>query len=81
MQAELYETIGSIYQNLGKLDAAEKLINTSLEQRKKLFGEDSPEVAETLMQLSLVRDSQAQYDDAERIARQALEMSKRHLSP
>jgi len=81
VQAELYETIGTIYQNLGKLDAAEKLINTSIEQRKKLFGEDSPEVAETLMQLSLVRDSQAQYDDAERIARQALDMSKRHLSP
>jgi eukaryotic-like serine/threonine-protein kinase len=81
VQAELYQTLGSIYQNLGKLETAEKLINTSLEQRKKLFGQDSAEVAETLMQLSLVRDYQAQYDEAESIARQALEMSKRHLSP
>jgi len=81
VQAELYQTLGSIYQNLGKLDAAEKLISSSLEQRKKLFGQDSPEVAETLMQLSLLRDSQAQYDEAEQIAHQSLEMSKRHLSP
>jgi serine/threonine protein kinase len=81
VQAELYQTLGSIYQNLGKLDAADKLITSSLEQRKKLFGEDSPEVAEALMQQSLLRDSQARYDEAERIARQALDMSKRHLSP
>ena len=79
VQAELYQTLGSIYQNLGKLDQADKLISASLDQRKKLFGEESAEVAETLAQLALVRDAQAQLDDAEKLARQALEMSKRHL--
>jgi serine/threonine-protein kinase len=81
VQAELYQTLGSIYQTLGKLEPADKLITSSLDQRKKLFGADSPEVAETLMQLAQLRDAQARLDEAEKLARQALEMSKRHLSP
>jgi serine/threonine-protein kinase len=33
-QAEIYETLGTVYENLGKLDEADKLLNTSLEQRR-----------------------------------------------
>jgi serine/threonine protein kinase/tetratricopeptide (TPR) repeat protein len=79
VQAELYETLGTIYQNLGKFDQAEKLISSSLEQRKALFGEDSPEVAEILVDFALLRDAQAKFDDAERLAQQGLAMAKRHL--
>ena len=37
MQAELYQTLGGIYQNLGKLEQADNLLRTSLEQRKKIL--------------------------------------------
>jgi eukaryotic-like serine/threonine-protein kinase len=80
VQAELYQTLGSIYQNLGKLEQADKLITASLDQRKKLFGADSAEVAVTLMRLAQLR-AQAQLHEAEKLARQALEMSRRHLAP
>jgi serine/threonine-protein kinase len=81
VQAELYQTLGGIYQNLGKLEQADKLLRTSLEQRKSLFGSDHPAVAESLVGLGLLRDAQAQYDDAEKLVRDGLEMSKRHLQP
>ena len=79
VQAELYQTLGSIYQNLGKLDQADKLINSALHERTAVFGNESPEVADTLVALALLRDAQAQYDEAERLARQGLDLDKRHL--
>src|ERR1700676_916402 len=41
VQADLYETLGSIYQKLGKLDQANTLLNSSLEERKSLYGSDA----------------------------------------
>ncbi|MBI3477464.1 MAG: tetratricopeptide repeat protein [Acidobacteria bacterium] len=81
VQAELYETLGTVYGNLGKFDEAEKLLNSSLEQRKTRFGADSAPVAETLIALAGLRDSQAKFADAEQLARQGIDMSKRHLPP
>ena len=80
-QAEIYQTLGGVYTNLGKLDQADKLLNTALEQRQRLFGADSAEVADTLVALAGVRDAQARFDEAEKLARQGLEMSQRHLAP
>jgi serine/threonine protein kinase/tetratricopeptide (TPR) repeat protein len=81
VQAELYQTLGSVYQNLGKFDSADKLLNSSLERRRSLFGRDSPEVAESLVALAQLRAAQAKFDEAERLARQGLDMSTRHLPP
>lgn len=79
VQAELYRTLGGIYQNLGKLDQAEKLLQLSLDRRRTLLGEDHPEVAENLVALGQLRDAQARYDDAERLIRDGLEGSRRRL--
>jgi serine/threonine-protein kinase len=80
MQAELYQTLGGIYQNLGKLDQADKLLRASLDQRKQIFGSDHYVVAESMVGLGLLRDAQAQYDEAEKLVRDGLDMSKRHLA-
>ena len=80
-QAELYETLGTVYQNLGKLEAAEKLLNSALEQRKAKFGDDSAPVADTLVALAGLRDAQAKYPEAEELAQEGVAMSKRHLPP
>jgi len=79
VQAGLYQTLGEIYQKLGKLDQADPLMRSALDERKSLFGADSREVAESLVALGSLRDAQAKYDDAEHLIRQGLEMSKRHL--
>ncbi|HVO80412.1 MAG TPA: serine/threonine-protein kinase [Terriglobales bacterium] len=81
MQAELYETLGNIYQKLGKLDPADSLLRSALEQRQKFFGQDSAEAAESMVALGLLRADQAQYEEAERLVRQGLAISQRDLPP
>jgi eukaryotic-like serine/threonine-protein kinase len=81
VQADLYQTLGESYQKLGKLDQAESLMHSALDERKSLFGDDSRQVAESLVALGLLRADQAKLDDAERLVRQGLDMSKRHLPP
>src|SRR5229473_7026393 len=81
VQAELYENLGSIYQKLGKFEQADSLLRSALDQRKSLFGADSPEVAESLTALGLLRSDQAHLEEAEQLVRQGLEMAKRHLPP
>ena len=79
VQAHLYETLGGIYQKLGKFDQADALLRSTLDQRKKLFGADNPEVAESLVALGLLRADQARYEEAEQLVREGLAMSQRDL--
>lgn len=81
VQAELYETLGSIYQKLGKLDRADSLLRTALDQRRSLFGPDHAEVARSLVALGRLRIDQAEFKDAEQLIREGLVMSTRHLRP
>ena len=78
-QAELYETLGGLYENLGKLDTANSLLNSSLSLRKSLFGNDSAQVGQTLVALGRLRDDQAQLPEAESLIRQGLDIESRHL--
>jgi serine/threonine-protein kinase len=81
VQAELYENLGSIYQKLGKFDEADSLLHSALDERKSLFGADSPEVAESLIALGLLRSDQAHLEEAEQFVHDGLEMDRRHLPP
>ena len=81
VQADLYETLGTLYQKLGKLDQANTLLNSGLEKRKSLYGADTAPVAESLVALGLLRADQAQLPEAEKLEREGLAMSKRHLPP
>jgi eukaryotic-like serine/threonine-protein kinase len=81
VQAELYGTLGSIYQKLGKYDQADSLLQKALSQRKSLFGPDSPQVAESLVALGLLRSDQARLDAAEKLVREGFEIDKRRLPP
>jgi serine/threonine protein kinase/tetratricopeptide (TPR) repeat protein len=81
VQAELYLNLGRIYQQLGKIGEADSLLRSALEQRRTLFGQNSPEVAETMVALSLLLADQAKLQEAEQFAIQALVMSKQVLPP
>ncbi len=78
-QAELYATLGGIYQRLGKLDRADELLRAALARRRSLYGPDSAEAAKSLVALGLLRADQARFAEAERDVRQGLAMSRRHL--
>ena len=79
VQAELYETLGGIYQKLGKLEQADSLMESALAKREALYGPDSTETAKGLLALGSLRDAEARYGDAERLIRQALDRDKRQL--
>ena len=81
VQAELYQTLGNIYQQLGKLDQADTLMRSALDQRTRLFGADSREAAESMVALGLLRTSQAKLDEAEQLARRGLAIDNRKLPP
>lgn len=81
VQAELYETLGSIYQSLGKLDRADSLISSGLQKRRSIFPADDPEVANGLVTLAILRIDQARFAEAEHLTREAVAIDKRHLSP
>ena len=79
LQAELYETLGTLYQQLGEFDRADSLLALGLAQRRSLFGPDHPDVASSQVALGLLRVDQAQLDDAEQLIRGALDASRRRL--
>jgi eukaryotic-like serine/threonine-protein kinase len=79
IQADLFETLGTDYQALGNLDDAQRLLDAALEKRRSHFGEDSTEVAKSLLALGLLRIDQDRLPDAERFTGRALEMYRRHL--
>jgi serine/threonine-protein kinase len=81
VQAELYATLGKIYEQLGRLDQADSLLNSALLERKKLYGPDNAEVAESLVALGLLRDDQARLADAEQLVTEGLAMTRRHAAP
>ena len=77
VQAELYRTLGGIYQKLGNLGQADLLLRAALDERKSLFGPEHPQVAESLVALGLLRVDQARLDEAERLVREGLDKIKR----
>jgi len=81
VQSELYETLAGLYENLGKFDTANSLLNSSLSLRESVSGADSPPVGETLVALGRLRNDQAQLPEAEKLIRQGLDIETRHLPP
>lgn len=72
VQAELYMTLGGIYQKFGNLNRAEELLNASLERRKSLYGSKHKDVGESMVALGLLRIDQARLNEAEALIRQGM---------
>jgi tetratricopeptide (TPR) repeat protein len=76
VQAELYGMLGNMERTLGNFDRADALLRAGLEERKSLFGPKHREVSDSAVALALLRIDQAKLDDAEHLAREALEQAK-----
>lgn len=79
IQAEIHQTLGDIYQELGRLEQAEEVLTRALNRRLSLFGPQHPDVAESMLALADLRIDQTRLEDAEKLTRQALEICKRQL--
>jgi len=81
VQAELYQTLGNMYQKLGKYDQADSLLRSSLDRRKAIAGTDSQDFADSLVALGALRLDQGQLAEAEKLVREGLAIDRRRLSP
>ncbi|MEP6495431.1 MAG: serine/threonine-protein kinase [bacterium] len=81
VQAELYLTLGGIYQKLGNLSRADSLLRLSLDKHRALFGENHRDVAANLVALGLLRVDQARFEEAEQLIREGLDVARRTLPP
>jgi len=81
VQAELYHTLGGLYQQLGSLDRADTLLGRALERRRVVFGGESPEAAGSLVALGGLRLRQARLQEAEALVREGLRMASTTLPP
>jgi serine/threonine-protein kinase len=73
IQAELYQTLGGVYRGLADLGAAERLSRQAWEQRRALYGDQHPDVAESRMAMARVAADRGDLNEAEAMAREALE--------
>lgn len=79
IQSELFEILGQSYDKLGKYDRAESLLRSALSVRRAAFGDDSKEVAESLVSLGSVRSEQGKYDEALELVRKGSAIQARLL--
>ena len=70
MQADMQATLGDIYQKLGKLDRAEPLLISALQERRLALGSSDRKVAESEVALGLLRKEQGKLDEAEKLVRE-----------
>lgn len=78
LQAELRYTLGGLYHRLGHLDRAEPLLLSAWKAQKAAYGPEHPETIKAQLALALLRVDQSQIEEAERLARESLEVARRH---
>jgi serine/threonine protein kinase/TPR repeat protein len=79
VEADLRTTLGIVYSDLGEYSNALAMLRGSLVLRKKLLGDEHPEVANSLNDLAEVFYRQSKWADAAALNRDALAMQKRLL--
>jgi serine/threonine-protein kinase len=84
VQAGLYQTLGVVYRNLGKLDQADSLLQLALNRRRALLQARSPgvtpiDVAQSQIELGLLRSDQARLDEALQLVREGSDSIRREL--
>src|SRR5262245_34928297 len=79
IQATMMQTMGSVYTGLGLYDPAVSLLESALEKRKAVYGEQHLEVAAVLERLGTVHKHRAEDAAAEQWYRQALDVRRAQL--
>jgi eukaryotic-like serine/threonine-protein kinase len=81
VRAELFQTLGGLYQSLGDHARADSLLGDALAERRRLFDDGHPDVARALLAMGELRAAQARSDEAETLIREALAISQTRLPP
>lgn len=78
VQADLYDTLGTIYQAWGKSDLAWSLLKDAQHKRMALHGAESLRNAESLLHMGMWKQEQDQIGDSEKLLREALAIEQAH---
>ena len=76
IQAQLYQTLGEVYDKLGEFNRADELLKSAMGRRTDAAG-----IIETQTKIAVLRVDEAKLQEAEKLAREALGRSKRELPP
>ncbi len=79
VEADLRTTLGNVYLDLGEYPNAAAMYREALALRRKLFGDEHPEVATALDQVAAALSQQGRKAEAETIFREALAMRRKLL--
>ena len=79
IQATLMETMGAVYMSLGLYDQSVSLLQSALDKRRALFGDEHLEVARSMHRLGDVLKLKAEYELALQNYRDALAMRRQLL--
>ena len=77
----MLDSIGNVYTSYMHLDDAEPLLQKSLALRRRLFGPDHEEVAQSLHNLSVFRFAEGDFEAAEDAVRWAVRIRREKLDP
>ena len=72
VRAQVLRTIGSAYASQGRYDMAEKNLRTALNDEIQLYGENNPEVADTMSELGVLTYRQVRYEEANSLLEKAI---------
>ena len=81
VQADLYQTLGKIYLNLGKFDRAGDLLQAALDHARSHPNESNSHLSEDLLAMGLLRLNQGKLDEAESLVRRSLDHAGGTLPP
>jgi len=79
IEATLRKTIGDAYSALGNYPAAQVQLESALEIRRRILGDEHSDTVSSMNNLALVYLELSQYDKAEPLIAKALEISRRTL--
>ncbi len=80
-QADLYQTLGRMYNMLGNSKKSSELLDLALDRAKRARGPNDISVADLLVQRGIVLADQGQYKEAEQSVREGLALASRQLPP
>jgi serine/threonine-protein kinase len=76
IQSDLYQVLGSSYRKLGQLNRADALLDKALTIRKSVWGNNSPQLAETEMEMANAQADESHFDRAEQLAKDAVRIQE-----
>jgi len=81
LKAQMLQVMGTVYENLGLFERAERLLRQTAEIRQKVLGREHPMTLDAARQLAWIVTEENRYAEAERMERELVEAENRSLGP